>query len=178
MKPYAGYKGNNLTDIVATAIAFVNQGANKKPFFLFKRKDGNGMDKSKAIELIKSGKLNEGEMDAMVSAVPESDQEEVKKVADEEKKKLGNNVAVEKMVETIVEKVGSKLSKDTITKLNEISGSLKGIASKLDGMTAKDIKTDKKGDKTDDPEREVSEEEFEKMVEDELGKDPEESEVK
>lgn len=176
--PYKGYKGNFLTDILPTAIAFVNEGANKKSFFLFKRKDGQRMDKDHAIKLIKTGKLDNDEIDAMVSAVSEGDQAEVKKVADEMKKKSTDNQEVTKMVEVIVEKVGSKLSKDTITKLNEISGSLKGIAAKLEGMTQKDVKTEKKGDEKADPEEELSDEQVASEIEKAMEVEPKKEEDK
>jgi hypothetical protein len=39
MKPYANYKGNNLTEIVPRKIALVTEGANKKKFCLFKLKE-------------------------------------------------------------------------------------------------------------------------------------------
>jgi hypothetical protein len=167
MKPYPGYKGNNLTDIVATAIAFVNQGANKKEFFLLKRKDGKGMDKQKAIDLIKTGKLDDGEMDAIVSSVPEADQADVKKEADAMKKSATSSEAVEKLVDVAVEKVGAKISKEVMTKINEISATLKGAVSKLEALGNKPpVDTKKKGDETtEDPEKELTDEEATALIE-------------
>jgi len=172
MKPYAGYKGNNLTDIVPVAIAFVNEGANKKKFFLFKRKDGK-MDKQKAIDLIKSGKLDNGEIDAIVSSVPEEDQADVKKVADDIKKSSGNEKAVEKLVELAVEKVGAKISKDVMTKINEISATLKGAISKLEALGSKPVeaKKDKDGKPIENPDEDLTDEQVTKMIEDAAGEE-------
>lgn len=172
MKPFADYPGYNLEDIDPSAIAFVNEGANKKKFFLFKEKKGSSMEKNMAINLIKSGKLSNEEVDALVASVAENDQAEVKKVADDIKKSSGN----EKAIEALIEKVGNKLSKDTMTKLNEISAALKGVLSKMEELAGKpkEEEVDENGvkkNKDKDLDKELSDDEVNALIKSEFDKE-------
>jgi hypothetical protein len=164
-KPYAGYKGNNLVDIVPRAIAFVTEGANKRRFFLFKHKPqgDNLMDKKVAISLIKSGNLTPDQVEAIVGAVAEEDRAEVLAVA---KNKDPEGSAFQSFVKEFLPSMVKEAVKEAMKKEDPAAaganaeeageeGLLKEILSKLDQLLSKE---------------ESEDEDLEKCVEEEEGK--------
>ena len=146
MKPYAGYKGNNLVNIVARAVAFVPEGANKKKFFLFKSNNNeqgvNAMEKSLAISLIKAGNLNENQVQSIVNAVDYSDRAEVLAVAkggDPENNAMGNIMA-QFMPEMIRKEMKRQFKKMGLKK--GLSGASKGS---MDGSSGASGSSDASG---------------------------------
>jgi hypothetical protein len=150
-------KKRRLKNLRINAVSLVDRGANQKDFLLLKRhsKGEKLMTKELAIKLVKSGNLEDSEINSVLEQVPEADHEEVKKASSVNPSK---EIEVGEMVDQIVEKVGAKLSKDNAKKLSDISAQLSKAVETLKGMMGKV----EKNEENEDPE--VSDEEVEKAL--------------
>ncbi len=167
-------KKRNLVNMAIKAVALVDKGANKKTFFLTKHgNERKTMDKELAIELIKSGSLDEDQIKKLIKSVDAEDQDEVQEVADAESSATNGSNDLAKAVETI-EKAGKRFSKKTleaITKIEAIADSLTKLVETLKGEDeGGGDETEKKNKvkKSKDDDKEISDAEFQKMLDAEL----------
>ncbi len=144
---------NNLVNMAVSAVALVDDGANNKKMFLFKRMKGNTMNEKLAIKLLKACET-EDERNEVLEGLDEDVRGKVEKALESE---------------LDVNKAGARFNKDALAILN----SMKTAIDKLVAMAGPAKKEDKTEDekpvkKTDDADKEISDDDFAKMVSDEI----------
>lgn len=130
----------NLKNIKVRAVALVDKGANRKEFFLFKNNKGDGMDKEKVLELLKSGNLNKEQVQMLIKDMSDEDKTEIQAFVDSEagisvmKAEDFKKVLTEVVVEEL-EKSGAKFNKANAEALKRISDMVDNLKKAVDAIT-------------------------------------------
>lgn len=149
------------------AVALVDKGANRRDFFLIKNFKGDSMKKEQVIELLKSAKgVSKETLIALCKSLPEADQPEVEALVNAVEEGAEGSAVSNDEEEKFLEKVCTKISKITSDQMKSLQDAVSALQTNLtDLMNAlKETEATKGNEVPTDPNAEVSEEDFKKML--------------